>query len=497
MATTNTKQAIWVSIGSFFSFLVGIISPMILSRYFDKTDYGTYKQVMYVYTTLLSVFSLGLPRAYAYFIPKGTPAQAKDVISKITNLFVALGFFFSCLLFIFSSIIADILKNPDLELALKIFSPVPLLLLPTLGLDGIFASFQKTQFLAIYTIITRIVTVLCIVIPVIFMEGDYISAIIGFDIASLLTCIFALVLKNFPIKNYRCEKSCFTYRHILNFSIPLAFASLWGMIIGSSNQFFISRYYGTQVFADYSNGFMDIPFVGMIVGAIAIVLQPLFSGLEKKEGGISRILSTWRSSLIKSAMLVFPMLFYGMFVNVILMIVMYGESYFGSGKYFILRCIYSLFLIVPYAPVFLALGKTKAYARAHMLTAVFLVISQFIIVHLCPFAIAIPIAYVLFSILKVWMLLNYIKKYLNIKFRDLIPIGKIIHITFLSITSGVFMLIILSPWKMNNLLFLFIGCIIFIVIYFILAWITRLSYKDLIKSILPVNYGKYIVKFIP
>ena len=43
----------WVAVGQFSAFAIGIISPMILSRYFSKGDYGTYKQVMYVYNTLL------------------------------------------------------------------------------------------------------------------------------------------------------------------------------------------------------------------------------------------------------------------------------------------------------------------------------------------------------------------------------------------------------------------------------------------------------------
>ena len=89
--TNNTKQAAWVAIGSLFSFAVGIISPMILSRFFDKGDYGTYKQVMYVYSTLLTVFTLGLPKAYAYFLPKYGREYSKDIINKITSMFIVLG----------------------------------------------------------------------------------------------------------------------------------------------------------------------------------------------------------------------------------------------------------------------------------------------------------------------------------------------------------------------------------------------------------------------
>ena len=60
--TSNSRQAMWVAVGQFSAFAIGIISPMILSRYFSKGDYGTYKQVMYVYNTLLIVFTLGLPK---------------------------------------------------------------------------------------------------------------------------------------------------------------------------------------------------------------------------------------------------------------------------------------------------------------------------------------------------------------------------------------------------------------------------------------------------
>ena len=121
METNNSRQAAWVAMGSLFSFGFSIVSSMILSRYFDKADYGTYKQVMYVYNTLLTVFTLGLPKAYSYFLPRVNPQEAKDLINKITRLFFLLGGVFSILLFLGASLIAQFLKNPDLEIAYAIF----------------------------------------------------------------------------------------------------------------------------------------------------------------------------------------------------------------------------------------------------------------------------------------------------------------------------------------------------------------------------------------
>ena len=103
MAESNTKQAAWVALGSFCSFGFSIVSSMILSRYFTKSDYGTYKQVMYVYNTLLSVFTLGLPKAFSYFLPRVELSQSKNLIAKITKLFFLLGGVFSLLLFLLSA----------------------------------------------------------------------------------------------------------------------------------------------------------------------------------------------------------------------------------------------------------------------------------------------------------------------------------------------------------------------------------------------------------
>lgn len=79
--SNNTIQAAWVALGSLFAFGFSIVSSIILSRYFDKTDYGTYKQVIYVYHTLLIVFTLGLPKTYSYFLPRTNDCYVKSLVN--------------------------------------------------------------------------------------------------------------------------------------------------------------------------------------------------------------------------------------------------------------------------------------------------------------------------------------------------------------------------------------------------------------------------------
>lgn len=173
MATSNTKQAAWIGVGSMMSFVFAILSSMILSRYFNKEDYATYKQVLYVYNTLVAVFTLGLPRAYSYFLPRVGTNEVKSVIYKISRLLLFLGALMSLLLFVFSDVIGNLLNNKDLPEALRFFAIVPTLLLPTMGLDGILATFKRAKIMAIYNVITKSMMLCFVALPVIVFDLDF------------------------------------------------------------------------------------------------------------------------------------------------------------------------------------------------------------------------------------------------------------------------------------------------------------------------------------
>lgn len=46
---------------------MSFVLAAILSRYMTVDGYGTYRQVLYVYTTLLTFFAFGLPSAIRIF----------------------------------------------------------------------------------------------------------------------------------------------------------------------------------------------------------------------------------------------------------------------------------------------------------------------------------------------------------------------------------------------------------------------------------------------
>ncbi len=496
MSTNNTKQAAWVAIGSLFSFAVGIISPMILSRVFSKADYGTYKQVMYVYNTLLFVFTLGLPKAYAFFLPKYAREYSKDIINKITYLFIGMGLVFSAILFFCSGLISNILNNPNLELALKFFSPTPFFLLPTIGLDGIYATFRRTQYITIYTIVTRTITVALTVLPVFFLNGTYIHAIIGFDLASLLTCLVALMMKSMPVRKEAHAKSPLTYKQIFQFSIPLMVASFWGIILSSANQFFVSRYFGNEVFADFSNGFMEIPFATMVIGAVTAILLPRFSEMEEGKRMNDDMFELWQSALKKSAKIIYPMLVFSVVFARLVMTCMYGDAYGTSTVYFMIKNISSLLYIVPFAPIMLAIGKTKEYANAHMIAAILIVIFEFICVNTIDSPVAIAIVSEICQALKIIIMMRVISHYAGRPVLELIPFKSLVRILLTCLVAAGLTYLSSSFIPANKWISALICVALFCVYYYIICWCTKLSYKEIAWGLFP-EFCKPFIKYLP
>lgn len=484
---SNTKQAAWVALGSLCSFAFGIVSAMILSRYFDKAEYGTYKQVLYVYNSLLTVFTLGLPRAFSYFLPRSPKEEAKDLIRKLTNLFFILGGILSIFLFFMSGIIADILNNPDLKSALKIFAPVPFLMMPTMGLEGILATYKKTKFLAAYTFLTRLIMLVTVAVPAIIFELTCNECLIGFVVGSFISFCVAILLKYYPLKGVSRKATSCTFKDIFKFTFPLFIASIWGILINSTDQFFISRYFGEAVFAEFSNGAMELPFVGMITGACATVLTPLFTKQVYEKADFKKVIyPVWQNAFRKSAMLIYPITLFCIFDASLIMSVMYGDTYTVSGEYFRIKLITYFIKIVAFYSILVALGATKFYSRVFMWTFILLVPTEYLCVKLFNNPLLVTAVHTLSTIVYSLIFLKYIANNFKVSLKSLFPLRDIIKIIIISAISIAITYTLKKIFYISSfagLWILIFDILIWGVTFIILSYIFKLRYFDIVKSI--------------
>jgi O-antigen/teichoic acid export membrane protein len=491
---SNTVQALWVGLGSLSSFGLAIVSAAILSRYFEKDEYGTYRQIIYVYSSLLVIFTAGLPRVFGYFLPRYSLEEGRAIVWKISKLLLIAGFFFSISLFFGSNLISKLLNNPELSYGLKVFSPIPFFLLPTLGLGGVFASYKITIYTAIYNTLSRLIMLLFIVAPVIFFGGNYITAIYGWLIASIITFFVAFFFKSIPFKKVAKRNTELTNKEIFNYSLPLVVASLWGVAIKASDQFYISRYFGAEIFAEFSNGFIVIPFVSIITASASAVLMPVFSKIFHENIGKEELVKVWKSVLLKSTYAIYPIVIFCLFNADKIITIIYSDVYVNSIVYFQICMFLNFFNIIIFAPLIFAMGETRFYAYTHAFIAVLAWGGGLIIVSYFKSPVLIAVFSVGLSIIKVIIFFIFISRKLKLKLLELFDYKKtikiIIHTLFIIITIEV----VLRQFAldMNPIVNLLLQLLLYYILILSTGRYFGLNYLNLFKPLIDkgVNYFK-------
>ena len=410
---SNFNQAFWLSISSASSMLVSILSAVILSRYFDKVEYGTYKQIIFVYNTLLVVFQAGLPAVFTYFLPRYNHGEGKFIVKKINRLLFIFGLFFAITIFLGANLIASLLNNPELAKGLKIFSIFPLFTLPTFGVEGIYTVNKNTKFVAIYNTITRLLMLLCIVLPVILIKNDYITAIYGWGVASFVTFIIAIIAKKMPYKNDTMVVIPNITKEIFKYTLPITGSALMLILFNSVNQFYISRYYGTVEFANYSNGFITLPFVPIIIAPIRALLTPAFAKASK-DGYYKDAFNLLYSGMQQVAILILPLIVYSFYFSKDIMTFLYGQNYAVSSNYFNMFLVFNTTEIFMFSGIISAIGKPRINFIFNLLCTILIWIVDYILIkqHLSN-ALIIAFVFVLFSVM-----MQYILPYFYLTFKQ-------------------------------------------------------------------------------
>jgi O-antigen/teichoic acid export membrane protein len=487
--SSNTRQALWLGLSGFSSIALAFVSSAILSRYFAKEEYGTYKQILYVYVTLQTVFTIGLPSVFSYFIPRYNKEEGKFFVNKLNLIFLVLGLIFSIVLYLSSDYIGQILKNQQLSIGLKIFSVFPLFTIPALGVEGLYVAIKKTKYIAIYNTINKLLMLVCTLIPVLFFNGGYKSAIIGWGIASFFIFCFAMYLKSKPYFGITKQKISNFYSTIFSYSTPLMLASLVGFLLASSNQFFISRYYGIEKFAEFANGFISLPLVGLVGGSIKTVLVPLFSKAHN-ENKLTEALGSYKSAVFKAVVLIFPLiLFCIVFANDIVVFV-YGDLYLNSAVYFQASLINDMFQVLPYVSVLLATGHSKIYFRSHLVSVIFLLPISYVISNNSFEPIAIVYVFVIIEIIRGAYLFFFLFKKEQINLIPFAVIKKIVLIVLHNLIV-LFILSIFSNSILPNDMSLFIKITLNLFVFYALVLLTqniiKIKYLDPILSLLKMK----------
>jgi O-antigen/teichoic acid export membrane protein len=337
--------------------LSSILSTMVAARVLSKLEFATLKQTFLAYNFAAPILMLGLPTAVYYFLPKEAKNKKGVLIDNLTLLLISATIFSLFLLFGGDRILAQRFNNPDLLNTLSWMKWYPLYVMPTSIISGVLLNQNKTQLLILYNVLASI-TVTVSVIIALLVTKDYIVPLQIQIFLPLVFLPFCLILcfKNTP--GWLRFPERIKMKEMVVYAVPLGMATILGMIMLETNKIVVSWMATPEEFANYVNGAVEIPLIGIVTGSIgSVILVDMTKSIQA--GNSAEALRLFHLAALRSASILFPVTVFLLFAAKPFIITLFSEKYIESVIPF---CIFTLILpirIVFYGSALMALGFSK------------------------------------------------------------------------------------------------------------------------------------------
>jgi len=349
------KQAGIISVADSMRLLVKTLIGFVLARLLTQADFGTYRQLYMIYILMSSIFMIGLPQSVFYFLPKADEEKKKHIITQTVDVFSILGIICALLLYLSRNQLANMFHNPLLNKALIIYAFYPFFMFLSQMYYTIMISMQQPRKAAIFVIFSLLCDI-SIILMAAFWTRELKWIISGMVLSVMLQWIYArFSLSKWLVRGRLINIEKDLFREQLKYSLPIGIAAIVGVVSSQIDKLVISHYFKPAVFAVFSVGAAELPFIGIITNSINSVILPAMSAKEDKEG----VLALYKSAVRKNAQILLPICMFCLLFAVPLIRLLYSSKYLASVTFFRIYLLTMPLRIATYGIIFQVFNRTK------------------------------------------------------------------------------------------------------------------------------------------
>jgi len=455
---------------------------IVLSRFLLKEEYGTFRQMIYLYTTLISVIGISLAKVASNYLPLLSKSQGKNLTHKILLILIGIGAFFAIALLVANPLVCKFFNNPELKEPLYLFSGIIFFTIPTLGIEGVYTTYKKTQIFGLYTILNKLLLFVLLITPLFIKSYDLYYIVQFWLIQSGVVFLIGIYLIYRPFMKVKAEDSKISFSKIYKFILPLIMSSILGILFTASDQYYISNYFGKEVYADFSNGSIKIPFIGILIGSIGSILHPYFIEKINNEGGRKEIVDTIKNSILKSVVLIYPIVIFIWFFSNEIFSILFDEIYRDSSSFFKVISLYNLFYVFILLPIIIALNEVKFYNIIHVLGVLLVWSLQWVGLFFYNNPLIIPLVSLFIKVLLIVALIAKISKRLDIGYLEIIPVKQTLGL-IISCTIILLPLTFISSFFNKNILQVLLYLVFGFLSYYFIIFNINKNFRNQLKII--------------
>jgi len=353
-----SKQALTLIFGkglaSSFTFLI----PIVLARYLVPAEYGTYKQIFLIYSSLFMILPFGIIQSLYYFVPK-EPERMRTYLVQAFVFLQGSGLIALLFLWTFRETIAGYLSNPDLAPYLFQMGLFIFLMLSSAYFEALLISSQKVGQAALLGFVSEATKTASMVIPLV-LTGRLSALMWGMTLFAFCRFCFVSV---YIFRSYSLswrEIQWPAFRQQMAYSIPFGLAVILQVSQDQFHQYVVAYSYSAAVFAVYSVGMFQLPLVELIYTPMSQLLIVRMAALRQRSTR-EEIVSLWFDITKKLAMVFFPAFVFLQLMARELIIFLFTPTYLASIPLF------RVALLSLLTAILLTEGVLRAYAETHFI----------------------------------------------------------------------------------------------------------------------------------
>ena len=394
-------KAFVLTLSKIITLFLSMITSMSLARALDLDEYGTYSELLTVSSIAVSIFSLGLPNALNYFLPRCKDGDEKNRFINFYFLLVtALSFALMGVMVLANKPIAAYYHNDRLITYSYFLVLVPWSKLIISSRSNLLVAEGKVAREMVYCVLNGILLFMISVLTIVNQGGFdiYLGLYVFVEITFTAMVYFEAFLESG--KKIRFDIKSVGIRELLAFTIPLGLSTAVSTISLDMDKLIIGSLMDEASVAIYANAGKELPFSLISTSFTAVFLPQIVLLVKNKETKVA--VGRWKDIMeINYIILSFCVAASFVFAPQIISL-LYSETYLAGVNIF---RIYSLTLLlrITYWAMFLnAFGRTKEILLNSVICLILNMMLNVIFYHIIGFEG--PAIATLFSILAIVIL---------------------------------------------------------------------------------------------
>ena len=299
--TSTTKPAFQLMTGRTIGFAAAFAIPLILVRCFSQADFGYYRELFLVFTTVFGVAQVGMAESLYFFVPSA-PASAPRAVGNALLTLAGVGVLAAVVIAAAAPALAGWMNGPALSRYLPFLGIFLALMLVSAMLEIVMVARQQYRLASATYASSDVLRAVMLTVPALLtrrLEALLAGAIV-------FAAIRCLVLLRYLWHAYgqALRGDTAVLKGQLRYALPFAAAVTVEIIQTNLHQYAVAAWFDSATFAIYSVGCLQIPLVDLLATSAANVMMVRMS----EELGRGRpVLPLWHHTIERLAIVVLPL----------------------------------------------------------------------------------------------------------------------------------------------------------------------------------------------